>query len=174
MRRLLLLRHAKSEWADGVSDADRALAPRGRNAAPRIGAYLAEQRLFPDLTLVSDARRARETWELVRRALPERPMEFEPRIYEAPTDRLLTILKETGDEVETLLMVGHNPGFAGLARTLAGNGDPAGLARLAEKYPTAGLAVLTFPVERWSEVAPRSGRLEAFVTPKSLGADEGD
>ena len=174
MRRLLLLRHAKSAWPDGVDDADRALAPRGRDAAPRMGAYLAEQNLIPDLVLVSDARRARETWDLVRRALPERPMQIEPRIYEAPTDRLLTILKETGDEAETLLMIGHNPGFASLARTLAGDGDPDGLARLAEKFPTAGLAVLTFPVERWNAVAPRSGRLERFVTPKSLGAGEDD
>lgn len=101
-------------------------------------------------------------------------MHIEPRIYEAPADRLLTVVKETGDEVETLLMVGHNPGFATLALTLATDGDPAGLARLAQKFPTAGVAVLTFLVERWSAVAPRSGRLERFVTPKSLGAGEDD
>lgn len=174
MRRLLLLRHAKSAWPDGVSDHERALAPRGRDAAPRMGAYLAEQGLIPDLALVSDARRARETWDLVRRSLPEVPMRLEPRIYEAPLDRLLTVLGETEDAAETLLMVGHNPGFASLTPALAGKGDPATLARLAEKFPTAGLAVLAFEAARWSEVAPRSGRLERFVTPKSLGADEDD
>jgi phosphohistidine phosphatase len=174
MRRLLLLRHAKAAWSDGVSDADRALAPRGRNAAPRIGRYLAEQSLVPDLVLVSDARRARETWDLVRRTLPERPTRIEPRIYEASTEALLTVLREVEDAAETLLMVGHNPGFATLARTLAKEGDPDGLARLTVKYPTAGLAVLTFPVERWSAVAPGSGRLERFVTPKTLGADADD
>jgi len=174
MRRLLLLRHAKSAWPDGVTDADRALAPRGREAAPRMGAYLAEQGLIPDLALVSEARRARETWDLVRPALPGTPVRIEPRIYEAPLERLMAVLGETPDLVQTLLMVGHNPGFSTLAQALAAEGDPASLARLAAKFPTAGLAVLALPAERWSEVARRPGRLERFVTPKSLGADEDD
>ncbi len=175
MPRLLLLRHAKSAWPAGESDADRPLAPRGRDAAPRIGAYLADENLIPDLALVSDARRARETWELVRPALPEKtPMRLEPRIYEASADRLLAVLRDTEEPVETLLMVGHNPGFADLTLALARDGDPEGLARLARKYPTAGLAVITFETECWGKVARRSGRLERFVTPKSLGAGEDD
>lgn len=174
MRRLLLLRHAKSAWPGGTSDADRPLAARGRDAAPRMGAYLAEQNLIPDLALVSDARRSRETWDLVGPALPPTPMRLEPRIYEASVERLLAVLHGIEESVETLLMVGHNPGFEGLARALAGEGDPAGLSRLAEKYPTAGLAVITFNTERWSKAVRRSGRLDRFVTPKSLGVDEDD
>lgn len=137
-----------------------------------MGAYLASERLLPELALVSDAVRARETWDLARRPLPPTPMRLEPRIYEASADRLLAVLREVEEAVETLLMVGHNPGFEELARALAEGGDPAGLARLAEKFPTAALAVITFNTERWSEVAPGSGRLERFITPKALGLGE--
>jgi phosphohistidine phosphatase len=174
MRRLMLLRHAKSAWPDGTSDSDRPLAARGKEAAPRMGAYLADEQLFPDLALVSPARRTRETWDLVRAKLGDAPARFEPRIYEAPAERLLTIVQEVERPVRTLLMIGHNPGFEDLARLLIGHGDRYAFARLAEKYPTAGLAVIDFATESWRDVAPRSGRLDGFVTPKSLGAGEDD
>lgn len=174
MRRLLLLRHAKSDWPEGVSDLDRPLAPRGREAAPRMGAYLKDEGLFPDLAIVSAARRTRETWDLVQPLLGEVETRFDGRIYEAPVQRLLTVLREVEAPVRALLMVGHNPGFEDLAKLLTGHGDRYAFARLAQKYPTAGLAVLDFAVESWAEVEPRSGRLDRFVTPKSLGAGEDD
>ena len=170
----MLLRHAKSAWPDGIADHDRPLAARGQEAAPRIGAYLAEEQLFPDLVLVSPARRTRETWDLVREKLGEAPARFDPRIYEAPAARLLTIVQEVEDEARALLMIGHNPGFEDLARLLVGQGDRYAFARLAQKYPTAGLAVIDFAVEAWREVSRRSGRLDRFVTPKALGAEEDD
>ena len=71
-------------------------------------------------------------------------------------------------------MIGHNPGFEDLAKLLVGHGDRYAFARLTQKYPTAGLAVIDFDRENWSEIAPRSGRLDRFVTPKSLGAEEDD
>lgn len=172
MLRLLLLRHAKSARPDGVADIDRPLATRGREASPRMGAYLAAEGLAPDLALVSSARRTRETWELAGPPLGAVPMRVEPRIYEAPSGRLLTVVQEVEAPVRTLLLVGHNPGFEDLARQLAGRGDRDALARLGQKYPTAALAVIDFPVENWVEVASGSGRLERFVTPKSLGLGE--
>src|SRR6218665_2058758 len=170
MRRLMLLRHAKSNWPAGVADRDRPLATRGREAAPLMGRYLADELLLPDLVLISPALRTAETWKLVAPMLPEKPAtHVEPRIYEAPADRLLEVVQEVETEVRTLLMVGHNPGFEDLAARLAGHGDRYAQARMAQKYPTCGLAVLDFAVEDWRDVAARGGRLDRFVTPGSLG-----
>jgi phosphohistidine phosphatase len=170
MRRLMLLRHAKSSWPDNIADRDRPLAVRGREAAPIMGRYLAEETLLPDLVLISPARRTLETWELVKPMLPERPAtQVEPRIYEASCERLLAIVQETEADVRTLLLIGHNPGFADLAAKLTGHGDRYAAARMAQKYPTCGLAVLDFAIEDWRDLAPRGGRLDRFVTPASLG-----
>ncbi len=174
MRRLMLLRHAKSAWPAGTADLDRPLAPRGREAAPRIGRYLADEGLVADLVLVSPARRAQETWNLVRGSATDAEVRTEPRIYEAPPGRLLEVVQEVDPGVRTLLLVGHNPGFEGLAKLLVGHGDRYAFARLAQKYPTAGLAVLDFSVDSWREVEPRAGCLDRFVTPKTLGAEADD
>lgn len=170
MKRLMLLRHAKSNWPTGVADRDRPLATRGREAAPVMGRYLAEELLLPDLVLISPAKRTVETWGLVAPMLPERPgTHLEPRIYEAKTERLLHVVQETEPHVRALLMIGHNPGFEDLAALLAGHGDRYAAARMAQKYPTCGLAVLDFAVEDWRDVAARGGRLDRFVTPASIG-----
>jgi phosphohistidine phosphatase len=174
MRRLMLLRHAKSAWSDGVADFDRPLAKRGREAAPRMGAYLSEEQLLPDLALVSPARRAQETWALVAPKLGDVATRAEPRLYEARAERLLGIARETGPEVRTLLMVGHNPGFEDLAKHLIGHGDRDALVRMMQKYPTAGLAVIDFAVDAWGEIGTGAGRLDRFISPKSLGQDEDD
>ncbi|KRE00244.1 phosphoglycerate mutase [Bosea sp. Root381] len=170
MRRLMLLRHAKSNWPAGTADRDRPLAARGREAAPVMGRYLADELLLPDLVLVSPARRTQETWDLVAPMLPEKPAsQNEPRIYEAKAHRLLDVVRETEGTVRTLLMIGHNPGFEDLAALLAGHGDRYAAARMSQKYPTCGLAVLDFAVEDWRDLGPRGGRLDRFVTPASLG-----
>jgi phosphohistidine phosphatase len=170
----MLLRHGKSEWPSGMKDSDRPLAKRGKEAVPRVAAHMAEEQLFPDLALVSPARRARETWELVARKLGDVPSRSEPRLYESPPERLLAVIRETAPEVGSVLLVGHNPGFEELAKLLIGHGDRYAFARMARKYPTAALAVLDFAVEDWRDVTPGSGRLDRFVTPKSLGQDEDD
>jgi phosphohistidine phosphatase len=174
MRRLMLLRHAKAAPADGTADIDRPLVERGRQALPRVAAHLADEQLIPDLAVVSTARRARETWDVVAPTLGDVPARFEPRIYEAPADRILKVVREVESQVRTLLMVGHNPGFEDLAKLLIGHGDRYAFARMARRYPTAGLAVLDFAAEDWGEVKPGTGRLDRFVTPKSLGQDEDD
>ncbi|MFN3688990.1 SixA phosphatase family protein [Salinarimonas sp.] len=171
MRRLILLRHAKSDWPHGLDDHERPLAARGRRDAPRMGAYLAAEMLLPDLALVSSAARTRETWALVAPALGPVEVREEPRIYEASSERLLGIVRETPDVVRTLMLVGHNPGMEDLAMGLVGHGDRYAFARLREKYPTCGLAVIDLAAERWSEAVPREGRLDRFVTPKSLPED---
>lgn len=170
MRRLILLRHAKSDWPDGASDIDRPLAPRGREAAPKIAAYLAAEGLIPDRVLVSPARRTQETWDLVRPALGTVPDETVPQIYEAPVSRLLDVVRSIPDEVATALMIGHNPGFQDLARLLSKPGDAR--RALTKKYPTAGIAVIDLPATAWGEVEAGEGEVERFVTPKTLGHGE--
>jgi phosphohistidine phosphatase len=166
----MLLRHAKSHWPTGVADRDRPLATRGREAAPVMGRYLAEEMLQPDLVLISPAKRTVETWELVAPMLTEKPAtQYEPRIYEAKAERLLDVVQEIEGEVRTVLLIGHNPGFVDLATRLTGHGDRYAAARMSQKYPTCGLAVIDFAVDDWRDVTERGGRLDRFVTPASLG-----
>lgn len=170
MRRLVLFRHAKSAYPPGIDDHERPLDERGRRDAPRMGAYLAAETILPDLALVSSATRTQETFALAAPSLGPVAMRTEPRIYEAPAERLLGVLRETPDSVRTLLVVGHNPGMEDLATRLVGFGDRYAFARLQQKFPTAGIAVIDLDAPSWSEIVPREGRLDRFVTPKGLAA----
>ena len=169
MKQLLLLRHAKSAWPDGVDDHERPLADRGRRDAPRMGAHMAATGLQPDFALVSSARRTQETWALVAPALL-RPCPFRtvPEIYEAEPSAILAAIHDAPNEYERLLVIGHNPGFEDLAMLLVSSGEKDAISRLRTKYPTAGLAVITLDIAHWNEAAPGKGRLEAFITPKTL------
>lgn len=170
MRRLLILRHAKSDWPGNTKDFDRPLARRGHVAAPVMGRYLKSENLIPDYAIVSAARRTQETWALVRAELGEQtPFQTDETIYEAPMEHLLEAVRAIDDSVRTVLLVGHNPGCEELASELTGFGDRFAHQRMSQKYPTAGLAVLDFDVECWAKVTERSGRLDRFVTPASLG-----
>ena len=172
MRRLMLLRHAKAVPQGMLADENRPLAERGRSDTPKIAEFAASRGLLPDLALVSPALRTRETWELFAAALPAQPVDrTEPRLYSAPTERILYLVREIGAEVRALLLVGHNPGLEDLARVLTGSGDTDALIRFGGTMPTASLAVIDMPGE-WENLQPRTGRLEFFVTPKSLGAEE--
>jgi phosphohistidine phosphatase len=170
MLRLLLLRHAKSDWPGGLGDLERPLARRGLEAAPRMGHYLVAEHLLPDLALVSPSRRTRDTWDLVAATLPgPPPHRIEDTIYEAPMEHLLEAVRATPAGVRTLILVGHNPGSQELAQDLVGYGDRYAAQRLAAKFPTCGLAVIDFDLADWSAVALRAGRLDRFVTPATLG-----
>lgn len=170
MRRLMLLRHAKSDWSEaGQNDIDRVLSARGRAAAPQMGEYMALQGLVPDLAVVSSAQRTRETWELIAPAYKAKPTAtIEPRVYDASADALLRVIQKTDAGVHSLLVVGHNPAMEELADTLVVMGDPVSRDQMDEKFPTAALAVIDFPTDAWSEIEPGTGRLDRFVTPRSL------
>jgi phosphohistidine phosphatase len=170
MRRLMLLRHAKSDWTrPGTRDHERALAPRGREAAPRIGRYMARHGLTPDLVVCSTATRTRETWDLVAPAFAAGPPAiYEDRLYEASPDALIGVIKETKDSAHALMLVGHNPGLHNLAQRLIASGDIEARQRLSEKFPTGALAVIDFAIDDWRKLHPRSGRLDRFVVPRAL------
>ena len=172
MRRLLLLRHAKSSWSEpGASDHERPLNRRGQEAAPRIGAYLARHTLMPDRVLCSTARRARETWELVAAEAPGAPpATFTDRLYDASSRALVDVFRNAEPDAKSLLVVGHNPGLQEVATQLIASGDLEDRERLREKLPTGGLVVIDFAIADWSKLHPRSGRLERFVVPRMLEA----
>jgi phosphohistidine phosphatase len=164
-RRLILLRHAKSDWPD-VPDRDRPLAKRGRRAAPVVGRWLRGHGYLPDTVICSVARRTRQTWELVAPELGGSPsVTFEPRAYEASALTLLYLVRELPGTCRTALLIGHNPAIEELATYLAEAPDAAGAPRL--RFPTAAVAVLEFGGD-WADLAPGHAHLLDFVTPADL------
>jgi phosphohistidine phosphatase len=170
-RRLVLLRHAKSDWPD-VADHERPLAKRGRRDAPVVGRWLGESGFGPDAVVCSTALRARETWALAAGALTaaaapggrEPVVRFEPRVYEATVLGLLMLVREFAPQWRTVLVIGHNPGLAELTIGLTGSGlEPP------DAFPTAFAAVLALPGE-WAGAEPGAGRLLAFTVPAGLRA----
>jgi phosphohistidine phosphatase len=170
MLTLCLLRHAKSSWEDpSVQDFDRPLASRGEQAAPRMGAYMAEHGIAPTLILCSTAVRARQTLALVLPKLPEEPtVEFEDGLYLASPSTLLARLRKVRAPAASVMLVGHDPGMHALAVELCGRGEAAHLHRLASKFPTAALAIISFKASQWSQIKPKAGCLEEFMTPRLL------
>lgn len=167
MRRLMLLRHAKSDWPQGVSDHERPLGPRGRHDAPRMGEEMARRGLKPDLAVISTATRARQTWELAKAFLPDVPERFERAIYEAPGEGILRTVRALDPEIRSVALVGHNPGFETVASLLIGEGPERLRDRLGEKFPTAALAVIDFE-GGWRDIGAGSGRLALFLTPADI------
>jgi phosphohistidine phosphatase len=140
-----------------------------------MGRHLASERLIPDRVIVSGARRTRQTWELIAPHLPPSiDVHFDKRIYEAPYQALLGVVRENLDSAETLMLVGHNPGLQSLALHLARRDASPKRRKLETKYPTCGLAVLDFLFLDWADVMPDTGIIERFETPNGLGLHEMD
>jgi phosphohistidine phosphatase len=169
-RQLLLLRHAKAVIGEGgMRDIDRPLAPRGEKAAKLMGRYMAEHDLIPGLVLCSPARRTRQTWEIAAAELPKVETRIVDTLYDfGDGQALLSVIRQQGGSAKRLLLVTHNPATQNLALSLAGSGDKALRQQMMEKYPTAGLAVLSFRGEDWPATAEGAGRLVAFLRPRDL------
>ncbi|MEM9249569.1 MAG: histidine phosphatase family protein [Pseudomonadota bacterium] len=161
MKHLILLRHAKSSWANPeIDDFDRALNKRGKRAASDVGTWLRSKGWHPDTVLCSPARRTRETLE--RLQLDTSP-DFLDGIYEATPGTLLAAVQ--GATGERLLMVGHNPGIGALAKILATQAPQH--ARF-DDYPTAAMTILAFELDAWAHIQPASGTIVSFLTPHDL------
>ena len=169
MKTLFVLRHAKAERdSDSRRDFDRPLAKRGWSNGEAIGREMRARGLDPDLVLSSPAKRAAETVEAVARGYgPLRP-DFEPRVYEASVGRLIEVVRGADDAADRLLLVGHNPGLERLLVELAHDDERGLRERVAAGYPTAALAIIELPANRWTEVAPASGEIVELITPKEL------
>src|SRR5258708_858083 len=150
MRRLMLLRHAKTENdAPSGKDQDRRLDDRGRLDAAEIGGWIARHPPFPDLVLVSPPARSHQTWDIawdaMRGRLPPPRLEYPAELYGADPSALLQIIHAAATaDPQRLLLVGHNPGLHELAFGLTGSGNAAARRALADNLPTSGLAVIDF------------------------------
>ena len=177
-RHLVVLRHAKSSWPPGVPDHERPLGPRGVVDARAAGEWIRDHVDRLDRVVVSSARRTRGTWALAAEVVgylgaagydagSSGPLTIDPRVYDASAETLVEVLRELPTGVRTALLVGHNPGCADLVDLLAASRDPEAGRRIAEKYPTAGIAVLDLEVA-WSELSAGTARLTTFVVPRGV------
>jgi phosphohistidine phosphatase len=174
VKRLLLLRHAKTEPAGpGIDDHARALMPRGSEDAPKLGRYIADKGYTPAFIVASTAARTMQTVELVNEALKgTQRIDYLEALYLAEPDVILSIIRLAPDKMESLMVVGHNPGLERLATALAREPvkrkEKDRFDLIEEKFPTAALAVLDFDVPRWRDVAAGEGKLTDFVRPRDL------
>lgn len=172
--RLLLLRHAKSDWGDQeLADIDRPLNSRGKSAAITMARYLREQKLLPNVILCSTAQRTRETLARLMPHLPqEAHIELMSDLYWQSEDSYATLISKHGGRAQNVMVIGHNPATEDTALDLVGTSAPDALSDLQEKYPTAALAVIDFDFTDWSELAPGTGHLERFVKPRDLQSEK--
>ena len=166
MKTLFVMRHAKAERDSATGrDFDRPLSKRGWRDAEAVGREMRFRRLEPDGVLASPAKRAAETVTAFASGYGRLDQQFEPGIYNAPADRLIEIVRNAGDGAERLLIVGHNPGFQELILCLA---DDEHSDRIADGFPTAAIAAIELPAERWCDVAERSGQIVELILPRDL------
>jgi phosphohistidine phosphatase len=168
-KQLFLLRHAKSSWDDpGLDDHERPLAPRGRRALQVLAEHLRDNNIRPAQVLCSTSRRTRETLEGVA---PGGETLIEPELYNADAKQLVDRLRQISDDVESVMVIGHNPTLQIIALRLTEDGTSNGggtyRAQIMQKFPTGALATLSFDCA-WSELKPGCARLADYVRPKAI------
>jgi phosphohistidine phosphatase len=157
---LVLLRHAKSARPEDVPDRERPLAGRGRRDAPAVGRWLRENEVSPEVALVSIARRAVETYQLVADELPKRPRDTVTEdAFGAGAGDLLDLIRGLPDDVDSALVVGHNPAIETLAAALDAQERPQ------REFPTSAVAVFELDTN-WADLDPATARLAAFAVPR--------
>ncbi|MEY9856719.1 phosphohistidine phosphatase [Catenulispora sp. GAS73] len=163
---LILLRHAKSDWPDGVADHDRPLTARGRCDAPRTGAWLVEHGRVPDRAAVSTALRTQQTYELAAEAFPVSPeVLLRDDLYAASAGEMLEVIRQTPEGIGTLMIVSHNPGTQYLALALADDANPELVMKAHAGYPTNTLTVLEFD-GAWAALDPAGASIVAVESPR--------
>lgn len=161
MKRLILMRHAKSSWDDPlVEDHDRPLNGRGRVSARVVGDWLKANKYVPDQVLSSTALRTRETFSRLGFVCDT---EFWKALYHAEPGVMMEVLRQARGE--TVLMLGHNPGIAWFAQNLLQVPPPH--ARFFD-YPTCATLIAEFDVSEWSEIGGGGGTAVDFIIPREL------
>ena len=164
-KQLFILRHAKSSWDNpALDDHERPLAPRGRWAVRVIAEHLRANGIEPALILCSTSRRTRETLEGLK---PGGRQLIEPELYAASTSAIIERLKRVPEDVDSVMLIGHNPAMQTLVLRLAAGDPDSDLSEVKRKFPTAALATLTLDCG-WHELGPGRARLVGFVRPKQL------
>jgi phosphohistidine phosphatase len=165
-RTFIAVRHAKSSWDLDVDDHDRPLSGRGRRDADALGRLLVQRSLRPDLVLCSTAARTQETWDRARAVgASAGEVRLARAIYHAWVPELVRLIRDTPEEVSTLLVLGHAPGIPDLVEHICIRTDSTDWAQLDQKYPTSGLAVINVPGP-WREVGSSSAELVSFAIPR--------
>ena len=165
MKRLILIRHAKSSWSSGAADdQSRPLNDRGRAAAGKVGNWLKDEGYMPDQVLSSNATRCAQTWEGMAPVLGSPDVSFEAALYLAGPQAMLAALQAaTGN---TVFMLGHMPGIGEFARGLRRAPPPAHDAF--RKYPSGAVTVLDFKADSWADVQMGMGKFVAYIAPRDL------
>jgi len=165
-RRVVVIRHAKSSWDDPtLRDHDRPLAKRGENALAGLHRHIENLQLEPQLVLCSSSRRTSQTLDGIRDVLgPQARISVESTLYGADAEQLLDVLRGLGDEISTVFLIGHNPGAVELISLLAA--DPTAASAAIGKFPTAAVAVLSFPGP-WSALQPSGAALVSSWAPRT-------
>lgn len=164
MKKIILLRHAKSSWDNiRLKDHDRPLAKRGEEASALVGKFLKEMKLIPDYIICSTAKRAKMTIELVLKVFDKKiKIDYNPLIYEDDTNDIIELISKTDESINTLMIVGHNPGIELLVEKLTHKLFPY------TKFSTAGIAVVELNIDKWKKIKKTNGKLALFKSPKKI------
>ena len=171
MKHVFFLRHGKSGWENpDLNDFQRPLTERGRHDVPIIGQYMAEKGYIPDKVMCSTAVRTQETWELLEPTLPdqERELRYSNRLYLAVPEQVINQVLATDDSCNDLLVIGHNPGMQQASMDFSNSRSNSHFRRIEDVFPSAGLAVLRFDRQSWSDIHPGMGELIDFYSPKDF------
>lgn len=170
MKTLILMRHAKSSWAEpGMDDHDRPLNGRGRSAAPVMARWLDQSGVRPDRVVCSSARRTRETAALMREAAPWMPEpDILAELFHAGASTLMQHLKRLPVSCSSVLVIGHEPGLGTILRLLGGNLAAPECRRACSHFPTAAMAVIKADIEDWRDFAAGGSEFTAFAVPREL------
>jgi phosphohistidine phosphatase len=163
MKRLFLVRHAKSSWDDSsLDDIDRPLNSRGQKNAPEMGLRLRKQGIIPDLLISSPAKRALTTAKKISEEIgyPKKNIQIDDRLYHGSSSSMISIIQSLKKKINSVMLFGHNPGFTDFANSLCGINI--------YNIPTAGIVAIDFSTDSWSEVDYNTGELVFFDYPKKL------
>lgn len=159
MKKLYIIRHAKSSWSDEtLDDFERPLNKRGKANAPMMGERLKKKGVMPDIIISSPAKRAKSTAEIIAKQIGYKNILFLDDIYEATSETLSKIVKSLDESYKVVFLVGHNPSLNELAYKLAG---------FSENIPTCGIVEIEFKCKKWVEIAPANAKLAMFDYPKN-------
>jgi phosphohistidine phosphatase len=160
-KRLIIMRHAKSSWTSGAAtDHERPLNKRGRRAAPKIGARLNDLGWIPDLVIASDSQRTRETWQRMQSEFL-RPVEerFSSDFYHGGQTAITDACNRLTNDISTLLVLGHNPGWEYAVAELSGQWV---------RMTTANAALLEIDAGDWAQAMQANWTLVEVLRPKEL------
>lgn len=161
MKTLVLVRHAKSSWKDSaLADIDRPLSPRGKRDAPRMASRFAARDIDVELVICSPSKRTRRTAKMFCGEIGYEwnEVQLEERLYEASRKQILEVIREVDDDIDALMLFGHNPGFTDLVNSFA--------PRPIDNVPTSGVVIMTFDTTRWKHVPKLEPKDFSFDYPK--------